>query len=358
MLNEPVTLLLKSVPHWVGKSTLAHASVFFSGYSRVFVLVDENTEKLCLPVLRRALPEGVIDGLIRISSGEEHKNISTAVSIWEQLTRLGADRKALLVNLGGGVITDIGGFAAATFKRGIDFVNIPTTLLGQVDAAIGSKTGIDFQDYKNHVGLFADPRAVIIDPVFLETLPEKFMRSGFAEMVKYALIMDLPLWEVMQGKPFDTLRDKLPDMMVMAVRDKIEVVEKDKHETGLRKLLNFGHTAGHALETFFMGSAAPVTHGEAVAAGMICAVRISSKQAGWGDAPAEEIYQMIDMNFPRLQFSEKDIPVLLGLMRQDKKNVSGELRFTLLQKPGQAVPDRLVSEQMVEESLRYYLRNQ
>ncbi len=358
MQKEPVKLLLESVPHVVGENALAFSSGFFSGYSKVFVLVDENTKKYCWPVFRQHLSAVAIDGLIHIRSGEEYKNIETAVFIWQELTRLGADRHALLINLGGGVITDIGGFTAATFKRGIDFVNIPTTLLGQVDAAIGSKTGIDFQNLKNHVGLFADPKAVVIDPVFLKTLPEKQRRSGFAEMIKYALIMDFPLWEMMKEKSFDKLQEELSAMMIMAVKDKIAVVEKDKHESGLRKLLNFGHTAGHALETFLMESADPATHGEAVAAGMICATRISTQLSVCDGSYAQAIYRTIDLTFPRLSFSEKDIPALLRLMRQDKKNVGGTLRFTLLQKPGQAIPDRPVTENAVEESLRFYLRNQ
>ncbi|HFB61681.1 MAG TPA: 3-dehydroquinate synthase [Bacteroidetes bacterium] len=358
MHNESVLLRLKSVPHRVGKGALAASAALFSGYDKMFVLVDENTEKYCLPFFRQLLPEVAPAGIVRIKSGEVHKNIHTTISIWEQLTRLHAGRDALLINLGGGVITDIGGFAATTYKRGIDFINIPTTLLGQVDAAIGSKTGIDFQEYKNHVGLFADPKGVIADPLFLDTLPDRFLRSGFAEMIKYALIMDTPLWDRMNGKPFDALHSLLDSLMVMSVQDKITVVEKDKHESGWRKILNFGHTVGHALETFLMKTDHPATHGEAVAAGMICATRISEEWAGFPRAGSRDIYRMIDRNFRRLLFSEKDIPALLLLMRQDKKNKGGKLHFTLLKRPGEAVPDIKVPEESVEESLRFYLRNQ
>ncbi len=358
MYKEPVLLRLQSVPHLLGEGALAASAPFFDGHDQIFVLVDENTEKHCLPVFKKMLPRVKVAGLIRIKSGEQNKNIRTATAMWGQLTRMQAERGALLVNLGGGVISDIGGFVAATFKRGIDFINIPTTLLAQVDAAIGSKTGVDFEDYKNHVGLFADPKGVVADPVFLETLPDIFMLSGFAEMIKYALIMDVPLWEMMAGKPFRELQGLLAEMMVMAVKDKIIVVEKDKHETGLRKLLNFGHTAGHALETFFLDRAVPITHGEAVAAGMICATRLSARIPGASCAHPGRVCEMIDRNFSRLDFHDADIPALLQLMRQDKKNRGGEFRFTLLKGIGHAVPDIAVPAQEVEESLRFYLRNQ
>ncbi len=358
MQKKPVSLALMSVPHIVGKNALGQAAVYFSGYSRIFVLVDENTEKLCLPVFLDILSNVSITAVIKIKSGELHKNIQSASFIWQQLTRLHAERNALLVNLGGGVITDIGGFAAATFKRGIDFVNIPTTLLGQVDAAIGSKTGIDFEGYKNQVGLFADPKAVIIDPVFLDTLDRKQFRSGFAEMLKYALIMDIALWEMMDNRPFDAMAPDLGDMVSRCVADKISIVEKDRQETGLRKLLNFGHTVGHALETFFLNSGTPVTHGEAVAAGMICATMISSHRQGLDCNSPEIVFEMIDRNFARLNFAERDIPEIMKLMAQDKKAKAGELRFTLLTKRGNAVPDVVVPEAKVRESLLFYLRNQ
>jgi 3-dehydroquinate synthase len=358
MHKEPVLLSLKSVPHLVGNGALEKAAGYFSGYHKIFVLVDENTEKYCLPVLQKKLPSLAFDGIIRIKSGELNKNVYTATAIWKQLTGFHAERHALLVNLGGGVITDMGGFTAATYKRGIDFVNIPTTLLGQVDAAIGSKTGIDFDTYKNQVGLFADPRAVIIDPVFLKTLNSTFMRSGFAEMLKYALIADVPLWQMMNHRHFRDMQDQMETMIVRAVRDKIAIVEKDKHEAGLRKLLNFGHTAGHALETFFMKTDHPVTHGEAVAAGMICATRISAQWPGLACRDSEKIYEMIHRNFFRLPFSENQIPRIMELMHQDKKSKAGKLHFTLLKKLGEGIADVEVPEEKVVESLLFYLRNQ
>ncbi|VAW30628.1 3-dehydroquinate synthase [hydrothermal vent metagenome] len=358
MQKEPVLLDLKSIPHIVGQGALERAGAYFSGYTDIFVLVDENTEKFCLPVLRNILPGSSIRGVIKIKSGELNKNIRTASAIWEQLTHFKAERNSLLINLGGGVITDIGGFVAATFKRGMAFVNIPTTLLGQVDAAIGSKTGIDFKEYKNQIGLFADPKVVVIDPVFLDTLDPKQFLSGFAEMLKYALIMDIPLWEIMDNRYFDAMYPDLERMVVRCVGDKISIVEEDKHESGLRKLLNFGHTVGHALETFFLKTDTPVTHGEAVAAGMICATRISSQHPDFECHSPEQIYEMIDRNFPRLTFLQKDILGIMRLMQQDKKTKAGQLHFTLLTKLGTAVPDVVVPEEKVKESLRFYLRNQ
>jgi len=357
MQKEPVLLNLKWVHHLVGYGALREAADYFSGYGKIFVLVDENTEKLCLPVFREFLPKVDVAKILRIRSGEWYKNIQTVSDIWHQLTTLHAERNSLLINLGGGVITDMGGFAAATFKRGMDFINIPTTLLGQVDAAIGSKTGIDFDGYKNQVGLFADPQAVIIDPVFLRTLDQRQFRSGFAEMLKYALIMDMPLWKLMGNRHLDAMRQDLGQMISRCVADKISIVEKDMHESGLRKLLNFGHTAGHALETFFLNTGSPVTHGEAVAAGMICATRLSSQWPGLDCSEPELIYEMIDRNFSRLHFAEENIPEIMRLMQQDKKTKAGELRFTLLTKSGNAIPDVVVSVEKVQESLQYYLRN-
>jgi 3-dehydroquinate synthase len=358
MQKEPVLLDLKSVPHIVGQGALERAATYFSGYAQIFVLVDENTETFSLPVFRNNLPGVSIAGVVKIKSGELNKNIQSTSDIWEQLTHFKAERNSLLINLGGGVITDIGGFTAATFKRGMDFINVPTTLLGQVDAAIGSKTGIDFKEFKNQVGLFADPKAVIIDPVFLDTLDELFLQSGFAEMLKYALIMDLPLWQMMGMRHFREMKDDLGHMIVLTVSDKISIVEKDKRESGLRKVLNFGHTVGHALETFFLKTDVPVTHGEAVAAGMICATRISAQWPGFECRSPELIYEMIDQNFPRLIFSIRDIPEIMRLMQHDKKVKAGEIHFTLLSKLGNAVPDIVVSEEKAEESLRFYLRNQ
>ncbi len=357
MQKEPVLLNLKSVPHLVGEGILKRAVSHFAGYSKVFVLVDENTERFCLPVFQDKLPDIHFAGLIRTKSGESNKNMQSLSDIYEQLTHFKAGRDSLLINLGGGVITDMGGFAAATFKRGMDFVNVPTTLLGQVDAAIGSKTGVDFKEYKNQVGLFADAKAVIVDIDFLNTLDKRQLRSGFAEMLKYAFIMDVPLWEIMGNRPFDMLDSDLYRMVVRCVSDKIFIVEKDLRESGMRKLLNFGHTVGHALETFFLKADRPVTHGEAVAAGMICATRISARWPDFDCRSPEFIYEMIDRNFSRLVFSEENLPEIMRLMQQDKKTKAGKLHFTLLKKIGNAMQDVVVPEEKVEESLRFYLRN-
>ncbi len=358
MQKEPVLLNLALVHHLVGQGALRQAAAYFSGYKKIFILVDENTEKICLPVFLRYLPEVDVTGYVRIISGESNKNIQTASSIWQQLTLFHAERDSLLVNLGGGVITDIGGFAAATFKRGMNFINVPTTLLGQIDAAIGSKTGVDFKEYKNQIGLFAHPKAVVIDPVFLATLDQKQIRSGYAEMLKYALIMDIPLLKLMGLQHLREINGNIGAMTIKAVSDKISIVEKDMHESGLRKLLNFGHTVGHALETFFLKTEHPVTHGEAIAAGMICATMISAGWPGFECHSPEQIYQTIDRDFTRLKFAGSDIPEIMRLMQQDKKTKENKLHFTLLYKLGEAVPDIIVPEEKVRESLHFYLRNQ
>ena len=218
--------------------------------TKLLVLVDENTAKYCLPVLQSyiSLPFEVL----QVSSGEKHKNILTSTFLWQELTRLGADRNSILINLGGGVITDMGGFVALTFKRGIKFINIPTTLLGMVDAAIGGKTGIDLDEIKNQVGLISLPEMVLIDPRYLRTLPQREYRSGFAEILKYGLIADANLWSEIRHKSLENI-----DLQVIkrSVEIKSEVISRDLYEKGERKILNFGHTLGHALENHFLTKA-------------------------------------------------------------------------------------------------------
>ncbi|MEQ8926380.1 MAG: 3-dehydroquinate synthase family protein, partial [Fulvivirga sp.] len=236
--------------------------------SKVAVLVDENTHEHCLPHL------GIKDFvLIRINSGEVHKNLATCQFIWETLTDHGFDRQGLLLNLGGGVIGDMGGFCASTYKRGIRFVNIPTTLLAQVDASVGGKLGIDFNRFKNHIGIFAEPEAVIIDPFFLETLPANELRSGFAEVIKHHLIRDLDGWKQLSQSKMETLN--WLEVIKHSVEIKNDIVIKDPKESGVRKILNFGHTIGHALESHYLNSDEPLLHGEAIALGMICESHIS-----------------------------------------------------------------------------------
>jgi len=356
-MNSPFLFDTKTVNYIIGDGALEQAAKLFSQYPSVFILMDENVEKFCLDVLMNKLPDIKVRGYIKIPSGESSKSIEHAVHIWESLTNMDASRDSLLINLGGGVVSDIGGFCASTFKRGLPFINIPTTLLAQVDASIGGKTGIDFLSFKNQVGLFVDPKAVVIDPVFLKTLEYKYWQSGFAEVTKHALIMDKELWKLLGNRKFTEI-EEWNNIIMRSAKDKIDIVRYDKTENGIRKILNFGHTVGHAIETFYLKSGYPITHGQAVAAGMICETWISSRMVELECDNVEEIIKRVDLNFERLQFTENDIPKMMSLMRQDKKIIDGDIKFSLLRKLGKAVHDiGGISSELIRDSLLFYINN-
>ncbi len=261
----------KSYKVFFGESVLNHLAqtVINKEYSNVFVLVDDNTEKFCLPILKPYLENFT---LIKIPSGEVNKNLQTANIIWNNLQQHSANRNAVLLNLGGGTLSDIGGFCAATFKRGIDFINIPTTLLSMVDAAIGGKQGLDLNNYKNLIGVFQHPKQIFIFPEFINTLPNNEKRNGLAEIIKHALIFDDKLFDkIISTSKIDS--EQLDKWIEKSAKIKIKIINKDPFEKGLRKVLNFGHTIGHAVETFsLINDSEPLKHGEAVAIGIICEV--------------------------------------------------------------------------------------
>ncbi|MFA5299731.1 MAG: 3-dehydroquinate synthase, partial [Lutibacter sp.] len=255
-------------------------NIFISGYnpSIIFILVDQNTNNYCLSILLEALETVAEIEIIEIEAGEENKNLDTCTGVWNALTELGADRKSLMINLGGGVITDLGGFVASTFKRGIAFVNIPTTLLSMVDASVGGKTGVDLGVLKNQIGLFSDPEMVLIDTHYLETISDRELRSGLAEIIKYGITYDIRLWnEINNFKEINI--GAISKLIHRSIEIKNEVVTKDPKEKGLRKVLNFGHTLGHAIESYFLESEDKenLTHGEAIAIGMVTEAFISQK---------------------------------------------------------------------------------
>ncbi|MGZ4158944.1 MAG: 3-dehydroquinate synthase, partial [Bacteroidia bacterium] len=239
-------------------------------YSKIFILVDENTLKFCYPQLVEKIEPFEHAEIIEIDSGEESKTIEVCVQIWSALSEYGADRKSLFVNLGGGVIGDMGGFIASTFKRGMDFINIPTTLLSQVDASVGGKVGVDMNHFKNEIGVFNDPSAVFINLNFLNTLDKRQILSGFAEIIKHALIADVNYWAKVRTADFANF-DSFDELVKTSVYIKNTIVLEDPKEKGIRKVLNFGHTVGHAVETFFLeqDSKKHLLHGEAIAIGMI-----------------------------------------------------------------------------------------
>ncbi|HLF34258.1 MAG TPA: 3-dehydroquinate synthase [Cyclobacteriaceae bacterium] len=320
-------------------------------YEKIAILADENTSRVCLPLLNGSVKDPI---LIRIHSGEEFKNLATCEKIWSEMTGAGLGRKSLMINLGGGVIGDMGGFCAATFKRGIDFINIPTSLLAMVDASVGGKSGIDFHGYKNHIGLFIMPSVVMIDAVFLDTLPENELRSGFAEVIKHSLIADESYWKKISSADFRN--QSWAEHIAHSVRIKTAVVEEDPRESGKRKILNFGHTLGHAIESYFLSETRhPILHGEAVAAGMICELFLSSEIMGLGHDEAKSVVNYLFGTFGKLDIDKNLSGKIVALTGQDKKNEGGELRFSLLKKIGEASINIPVTPEQTEKALIRYI---
>ena len=375
-----------------------------SEHDRVFVLTDDTTHECCLPKVATLLAQ--YDAVpITIAHGDQHKTLAALGDVWTALQQGGATRHSLLINLGGGMITDLGGFAAATFKRGINFINIPTTLLAMVDAAVGGKTGINFGGLKNEIGAFADARFVIINTCFLDTLDAENLCSGYAEMLKHALISDERMWA--EHVNFDLSQPDLAELQRMVAESiavKERIVAEDPHEHGIRKALNFGHTIGHALEEFALQQAGgavvsarllplarartapnsqltsggavvstapenkptpgdavvsispkkrPLLHGYAVAFGLIGELYMSARKAGF---PTERLHQttrFIRENYAQTEFTCNDYPTLLNLMRHDKKNTSGVINFTLLHNIGDIRINQTATDEEICEALDF-----
>jgi 3-dehydroquinate synthase len=321
-------------------------------YSKVFVLVDEHTEKHCLPALTKYLFD---IRLIRIRSGEQHKSLQTAQQIWDVLQEQHADRNSVLINLGGGVIGDIGGFCAATFKRGMDFINVPTTLLAMVDSSIGGKTGIDYNGLKNMIGVISQPKAIYINPDFLHTLPKEELQNGFAEIIKHGLILDRAYFEKIVKIGFDDW-SKISTLIQGSIKLKLDVIKKDPTEKSYRKILNFGHTIGHAIETYsLLKDKKPLKHGEAVAIGMICEAYLSKVMLDLSGKELKQIGEFISKHFTRYSLRSILSPELISIMRQDKKNEHDDaINFTLLKKIGKGSVNHVCSENQITAALNYY----
>ncbi|MEN8928882.1 MAG: 3-dehydroquinate synthase [Flavobacteriales bacterium] len=318
-------------------------------WTNIYILCDENTKVDCLPILLEQVSFLEKANLLVLDPGEEYKTLEICESLWSSLADTGADRKSLLINLGGGVITDMGGFVASTFKRGIDFINIPTTLLGQVDAAIGGKTGVNLEYSKNQVGTFANPLFTFIDSQFLRTLPEREFMSGMGEVIKYGLIEDEFLLEVLKNK--ESLIVNLNSIIKASTDIKNRFVTTDFKEEGDRKKLNFGHTVGHAIESYYMGE---ILHGEAIGAGMICESYISWKQGLISESELGEICAVVFSFFKKIELEEKMLEPIMDEMRADKKNVNGKLNFTLLTGVGKSKVDNFIEDNLAYNSLMYY----
>ncbi len=322
-----------------------------NNYSKIFILVDSNTEIHCLPVLQELLGDTELN-LIEVPPGEENKNIDFCIGIWRMLLDFDADRNSILVNLGGGVITDMGGFAASTFKRGIDFVQVPTTLLSQVDASVGGKTGIDMNNVKNIIGTFTQPKAVFIHHGFLSTLSERELRSGFAEVIKHGMIADASLFhQVKATGPSGLTRE----IIYRSVEIKNDVVTTDPFEKGLRKILNFGHTIGHAVESYSLAhDDEPLLHGEAIAIGFICEAYLSAKHNGLSETELSDIVGAIHNAYPPYNLKKESYNDLLAIMKNDKKNSAGRISFSLLNSIGKCDFDKFCTEEEIREGLDHY----
>lgn len=322
----------------------------YSG-SRIVIMVDENTNDNCLEYLITTFDFLAEAEVILLPSGEENKVMEVCFQVWEALSEYGIGRKDLVINLGGGVVTDMGGFIASVFKRGVEFIHIPTSLLAMVDASIGGKTGINLGMYKNQLGVFKNPKAIYTDKIFLQTLEPREMVNGFAEVLKHALIKDADLWNELAA--VDNLSAIISDEMLQRIISvKLSVVNEDPTENGMRKILNFGHTIGHAIEGYFLHKE-PVDHGHSVALGMIAESYISMRLEKLPKETFGMIEKVILDWFPVPQISMSDIPGMIELMYNDKKNHSGKIQCCLLDKIGNCLYDQPVEERMLADALVY-----
>lgn len=350
---------MTSVSHPVltGEHALAHLDQWLAVNPRttqVFILGDEHTMEQCLPELLARTPQLRDARTILVRSGERSKDLEVCRALWGHLAELLADRKAVMVNLGGGVITDLGGFVASTYKRGIRFIHIPTTVMGMVDAAIGGKTAIDLNGIKNLVGSFADPVATYIHTPFLRSLGKREVLNGVAEMIKHGLVHDAEHWNLVRRAPLHDL-DALAPLIQRSAAIKAEVVQGDPWEEGTRKLLNFGHTIGHGVEAFALESThRSLLHGEAVAVGMVCATWLSWRMELLDRDRMNAVEEHLMGLYPPFRFQQTDHHRIIELMRNDKKNVGGAFRFTLLTGIGSARVDVPINAAQVAEALEHY----
>lgn len=318
---------------------------------KIAILVDENTHDYCLEFLITGFEALAEAEVIMLPAGEENKVLEVCFQVWETLTEAGFGRHDLLINLGGGMVTDLGGFVASVYKRGLAFINVPTSLLGMVDAAVGGKTGIDFAGYKNQIGTFAAAQATYIDTGFLHTLPSEEWANGFAELLKHALISDAQLWQDL-SKIQDIQNELHSEFIQKGVQIKAEIVAHDPTENGLRKILNFGHTIGHALESYYLNTETPLSHGHAVAIGLLLESKLSVEQTTLTKEEFLSIETRIKCSYA-LQIPN-DAEGLWALMQQDKKNDNGEVRICLLPQIGSCLFDQKLDFVVFEKVLNSY----
>ena len=350
MLNKKLqTLALEQYNILIGNFEVALKQVLnATQFSRLVIITDETVFEKVYQPCAELFPENTL--VIQVPAGEQHKILDTCQIIWQALLENNIDRNALCINLGGGVIGDMGGFCAATYKRGIRFIQAPTTLLSQVDASIGGKLAIDFSDVKNSIGVFVQPHAVLVEPAFLNTLPPRELLSGFDEIVKHALIYDKALWKTL--KTIETLTPQVvSEIIVPSLKVKQVIVEQDPFERNVRKALNFGHTVGHAVESFSFSTDAPLTHGEAIAVGMLCELELSHQLLKLPKKELIEARDYINKFYPKYSLSLDKIPEVINFMRNDKKNVGDSIRFSLIEKIGSFKVDIAIEPILIESVL-------
>ena len=321
---------------------------------RTFILVDETTEQLCLPLV--AGFDCVRDAqIITIGATDQNKTLGSLSHVWTELQRGGATRHSLMINLGGGMVTDLGGFAASTFKRGLNYINIPTTLLAMVDASVGGKTGVNFGGLKNEIGVFSCAKSVILDTTFLKTMDHENIFSGYAEMLKHGLIANEEMLAELLNFDLDVIDYyQLSRMLADSVQVKERIVDEDPTEQGIRKALNLGHTIGHAFESYAMKSMSPILHGYAVAYGLVCELYLSCVKAGFPVDKMRQVVRFVNENYGKLPITCDDYPALLELMTHDKKNVGDTINFTLLGGVGDIRINQTATKEEICESLDFY----
>ena len=324
-------------------------------YTQLYIIVDTNTHEHCLSYFLSHIETELAIEVIEIEASEIYKTIDTCTGVWNALSELDADRKSLMLNLGGGVVTDLGGFVASTYKRGITYINIPTSLLAMVDASVGGKTGVDLGVIKNQIGVINVGAMVLIDTQFLNTLPQNQMRSGLAEMLKHGLIYDEAYWQQMTNLKALTL-DDLDALIHRSVVIKNNIVTEDPLENGLRKTLNYGHTLGHAIESYFLSHPEKddLLHGEAIAIGMVLATYISHKLLDFPEDKMHAIKAAILNTYNKVTFEDSDLEPIIELLKFDKKNSYGNINFVLLEDISKTKIDCQVSNELILDSFKYY----
>lgn len=326
-------------------------------YSSLYIIMDENIMKHCWPILSKESEELRNAEILILEPGEDSKNIELAIQFWQILSEYEADRSSLIINFGGGMVSDFGGFIASTFKRGLDFINIPTSLLAMVDASIGGKTGINLMHYKNQIGVISQANSVFIYPDFLETLDPRHIKNGFAEMLKHGIINDPNHWEDLLN-----IKNIIPEEIIPYLETSIEIknriVEQDPKEKGIRKSLNFGHTIGHLIETWSLqNDEQPIFHGEAIAIGMIIESYLSTKKANLPWQDFEKIKEFISNNYSKYPINDSFVNDFKNIVNQDKKKDGKKLNFTFATKIGSVVINQDCSIEEIRESIIYYKEN-